>query len=158
MKMVAYGVFMHEEILSTRLVVSIGLSRRLTRVAAKAHITAAINYSVIRAFRALRPLRALKSVPGMPLLVQSILGVLPKLADVAMLCGFVLIIFGIVGIRLFKSTLHYGCVPAEAEQRMMRNGKPHLRGAADIDQHPTLEDLDVTCRPFLSDIHQVRGQ
>ena len=60
------------------------------------------NVSVIRSVRALRPLRALKRVPGMPLLVQSILDVLPKLASVSMLCGFVFLVFGIVGLELFK--------------------------------------------------------
>ena len=67
------------------------------------------NYSVLRAFRALRPLRALKRVPGMPLLVQWILSVLPKMFNVLMLCGFVFLLFGIVGMELFKGSLHYRC-------------------------------------------------
>ena len=67
------------------------------------------NYSVLRAFRALRPLRALKRVPGMPLLVQWILSVLPKMANVLGLSTFVFLVFGIVGMELFKGTLHYRC-------------------------------------------------
>ena len=67
------------------------------------------NYSVLRAFRALRPLRALKRVPGMPMLVQWILTVLPKMGNVLMLCGFVFLVFGIVGMELFKGELHYRC-------------------------------------------------
>ena len=67
------------------------------------------NYSVIRSVRALRPLRALKRMPGMPLLVQSILAVLPKLANVVMLCGFVFAVFGIVGTELFQGAMHYRC-------------------------------------------------
>ena len=67
------------------------------------------NYSVLRAFRALRPLRALKRVPGMPVLVQWILSVMPKMGNVAMLCGFVFLVFGIVGMELFKGALHYRC-------------------------------------------------
>ena len=67
------------------------------------------NYSVLRAFRALRPLRALKRVPGMPVLVQWILSVLPKMFNVLMLCGFVFLVFGIVGMELFKGSLHYRC-------------------------------------------------
>ena len=67
------------------------------------------NISPLRAFRALRPLRALRRVPGMPLLVQSILDVLPKMANVFALCGFVFLVFGIVGVELFKGSLHHRC-------------------------------------------------
>ncbi|KOO32672.1 voltage-gated ion channel superfamily [Chrysochromulina tobinii] len=64
------------------------------------------NYSVIRSVRALRPLRALKRVPGMPVLVASIMSVFPKLGNVGALCGFIFLVFGIVGMELFKGTLH----------------------------------------------------
>ena len=37
------------------------------------------------------------AVPGMPVLVQWILDVMPKMAGVLMLCGFVFLVFGIVG-------------------------------------------------------------
>ena len=67
------------------------------------------NYSVLRGFRALRPLRALKRMPGMPVLVQWILSVLPKMANVLMLCAFLALIFGIVGMELFKGALHNRC-------------------------------------------------
>ena len=67
------------------------------------------NYSVLRAFRALSPLRALKRVPGMPTLVQSILAALPRVANVVMLCGFIFLVFAIVGVATFKGQLHYRC-------------------------------------------------
>ena len=67
------------------------------------------NFSALRAFRALRPLRALRRVPGMPVLVQWILDVLPKMGNVLMLCGFILLVFGIVGMETFKGSLHYRC-------------------------------------------------
>ena len=67
------------------------------------------NYSVIRSVRALRPLRALKRVPGMPVLISSIMAAFPKLGTVVSLCGFVFLIFGIVGMELFKGSLHYRC-------------------------------------------------
>lgn len=67
------------------------------------------NYSVLRAFRALRPLRALKRLPGMPVLVQWILSVLPKMGNVLMLFGFIFLVFGIVGMELFKGSLHNRC-------------------------------------------------
>ena len=67
------------------------------------------NYSVIRSVRALRPLRALKRVPGMPVLVSSIMAAFPKMGNVAALCGFVFLVFGIVGVELFKGSLHHRC-------------------------------------------------
>ena len=67
------------------------------------------NYSVLRAFRALRPLRALKRLPGMPVLVQWILDVMPKMGSVFGLCSFMILVFGIVGMELFKGSLHYRC-------------------------------------------------
>ena len=67
------------------------------------------NYSVIRSVRALRPLRALKRVPGMPAMISSIMAAMPKLGNVVALCGFIFLVFGIVGMELFKGTLHYRC-------------------------------------------------
>ena len=67
------------------------------------------NYSVIRSVRALRPLRALKRVPGMPGLISSIMAAVPKLGNVLLLCGFIFLVMGIVGMELFKGTLHYRC-------------------------------------------------
>ena len=60
------------------------------------------NMSAIRSVRALRPLRALKRVPGMPVLVGAILTSIPKLVNVAALCAFIFLVFGIVGMELFK--------------------------------------------------------
>ena len=93
------------------------------------------NYSVIRSVRALRPLRALKRVPGMPVLVSSIMACIPKMGDVAMLCAFVFLVFGIVGMELFKGALHYRCAlpgyvePAgipSAERRRMQLATPDV--------------------------------
>ena len=50
------------------------------------------NFSAIRALRSLRPLRALKRVPGMPALVQSILGALPRVGNVLLLCAFIMLV------------------------------------------------------------------
>ena len=45
----------------------------------------------------------------MPVLVNAVLAAIPKLADVVFLCGFVLVVLGIIGTGLFKGTLHYRC-------------------------------------------------
>ena len=65
--------------------------------------------------RALRPLRALKIVPGMRALVSTILGVIPKMATVAMLCAFMFVVFGIVGIQIYEGVLHNRCAASGYE-------------------------------------------
>ena len=67
------------------------------------------NMSAIRSVRALRPLRALKRVPGMPVLVGAILQSMPALGNVAGLAMFIFLVFGIIGMNLFKGVLHYRC-------------------------------------------------
>ena len=45
----------------------------------------------------------------MPVLISSIMAAMPKLGNVVALCGFIFLVFGIVGMELFKGTLHYRC-------------------------------------------------
>ena len=113
------------------------------------------NYSALRAFRALRPLRALKRVPGMPVLVQWILSVLPKMGNVLSLCGFVLLVFGIVGMELFKGALHYRCAlpgfvedaahPAHYRTRALKGGSSSQQLVSNDPQAPW--DTGVACNP-----------
>ena len=83
------------------------------------------NLSVMRALRVLRFLRALKMVPGMPQLVQAVLNVMPAMANVSLLCAFVFLVFGIVGMELFKGSLHYRCA---ADGYVETAGHPALDG------------------------------
>ena len=71
--------------------------------------TPGLNVNVLRSVRALRPLKFVRFVPGMPVLVNTILGVVPKMGNVAMLCAFLFLVCGIVGIELFKGALHQRC-------------------------------------------------
>ena len=122
------------------------------------------NYSVLRAFRALRPLRALKRVPGMPLLVQWILSVLPKMGNVLGLGGFVFLVFGIVGMELFKGTLHYRCALAGFEEtpghpvsdvrrRLLEARVAADAGVSDIGDQKAW-DTGIPCNPHLDDAQQ----
>ena len=45
----------------------------------------------------------------MPVLVQSILAAVPRVGNVVALCGFVMLVYAIVGVELFKGLLHYRC-------------------------------------------------
>ena len=56
----------------------------------------------------------------MPVLIKTIMDAVPRLMTVAGLCGFVLLIFGIVGVELFKGSLHYHCVGADVDELEMK--------------------------------------
>ena len=126
------------------------------------------NVNVIRSVRALRPLRALKRLPGMPALVGSILGVLPRMRDVGMLCAFIFIVFAIVGTELFKGDLHYRCsLPGFVEQPHHPIARDRLLGERDTDtpsnENDAVEmlvasqaafDTDVACNPQLPAVLQ----
>lgn len=103
------------------------------------------NYSIFRVLRALRPLRALKRVPGMPMLVHWILTVLPKMGSVLMLCSFLFLVFGIVGVQLFKGVLRHRCALPGFEQ---------IRPPATADERstqmlhdPAVFDSGISCNP-----------
>ena len=57
--------------------------------------TSAVNVNVLRSVRALRPLKFVRFIDGMPVLVNTILGVVPKMGNVGMLCGFLVLVCGL---------------------------------------------------------------
>ena len=81
---------------------SITLSVHAAKQTSSAHKSAAVR-------RALRPLRTINRLPGLRRQVDTICESLPYLLDVAMLAGFVMIVFGVLGLQLFKGMLHYRC-------------------------------------------------
>ena len=111
------------------------------------------SIGAIRSVRVLRPLRALKKMPGMPMLVGSILNAIPKMRDVALLLGFIVVVFGIVGVELFKGALHHRCArsgfvetvghPTVADEAM-RRVRLLVGSSTGIDQSPY--DTETTCR------------
>ena len=72
--------------------------------------------SSIRAVRALRPLRTINRLPELKKQVVTLLASLPQLIDVAMLIGFLMVVFGVLGLQLFKGTLRYRCYEHGAEE------------------------------------------
>ena len=60
-----------------------------------------------RALRALRPLRMVSKNEGMKVVVDSLLSSIPNLMNVLLICLMFLIVFGILGIQLFKGALGY---------------------------------------------------
>ncbi len=58
------------------------------------------NYSAMRAVRALRPLRTINRLPGMRRQVNTLIESLPHLLDITMLSGFIMVVFGVLGLQV----------------------------------------------------------
>ena len=74
---------------------------------------AQLNVSAIRVIRILRPLRTLNSLQGMRGLVLTLLNSLPSMLNILLLFCFTLVIFGTIGVQLFKGIFRYRCVLIE---------------------------------------------
>ena len=83
----------------------------------------------------LRPLRALKRMPGMPVLVNSILAAVPKLGDVVIILGLLIVVMGIGIVHTFQGSTHYRCA---------------MRGYVEPQTHPSLIIGDPAAVTYLS--------
>ena len=66
---------------------------------------------VLRTFRALRPMRALSRFQEIKVVVSSLLGAIPSILNVILVCLLFWLIFGIMGVQLFSGRF-YKCVYA----------------------------------------------
>lgn len=57
--------------------------------------------------RSLRPLRVINRAPGLKLVVQTLLSSLRPIGNIVLICCTFFIIFGILGVQLFKGTFYY---------------------------------------------------
>lgn len=71
--------------------------------------TGAGNLSSLRFFRILKPLRTMNSFPGMRKIVETLIVSLPKLADVCLLVAFIFMVFGIVALQFWQTTMMMRC-------------------------------------------------
>ncbi|CAL4059400.1 unnamed protein product, partial [Meganyctiphanes norvegica] len=62
---------------------------------------------VFRLLRALRPLRVINRAPGLKLVVMTLLSSLQPIGNIVLICCTFFIIFGILGVQLFKGTFYY---------------------------------------------------
>ena len=67
------------------------------------------DLNFLRTFRVLRPLRTLSKFPRMRRLVQTILGSIPKLGDVAAMALFVAVWASIIGVTFWAGSTHRRC-------------------------------------------------
>ena len=54
-----------------------------------------------------RPLRMISRVPGMKRVVNALLSSIPCIMNVFLVCSLIFLIFGIIGVNLFKGRLFY---------------------------------------------------
>jgi len=62
---------------------------------------------VFRLLRTLRPLRVISRAPGLKLVVQTLLSSLRPIGHIVVICCTFFIIFGILGVQLFKGKFYY---------------------------------------------------
>ncbi|KAM4608382.1 LOW QUALITY PROTEIN: sodium channel, voltage-gated, type I-like, alpha [Polymixia lowei] len=70
----------------------------------------------LRTLRALRPLRALSRFEGMRVVVNALLGAIPSIFNVLLVCLIFWLIFSIMGVNLFAGR-YYHCVNATSGER-----------------------------------------
>lgn len=75
-----------------------------------------------RALRALRPLRMISKDEGMKTVVNSLLRAIPSLFNVALINILFLVVFGILGVQIFKGELSY-CTNATIEYKRDCHGE-----------------------------------
>uniref|UniRef100_A0A8B9NR69 Sodium channel protein n=1 Tax=Accipiter nisus TaxID=211598 RepID=A0A8B9NR69_9AVES len=74
----------------------------------------------LRTLRALRPLRALSRFEGMRVVVNALVGAIPSIMNVLLVCLIFWLIFSIMGVNLFAGKYHY-CFNETAEERFEIN-------------------------------------
>ncbi|XP_053926628.1 sodium channel protein type 1 subunit alpha isoform X3 [Cuculus canorus] len=70
----------------------------------------------LRTLRALRPLRALSRFEGMRVVVNALLGAIPSIMNVLLVCLIFWLIFSIMGVNLFAGKFYY-CVNTTTDER-----------------------------------------
>ncbi|KAJ8017066.1 hypothetical protein DPEC_G00013920 [Dallia pectoralis] len=83
------------------------------------------NMKALRAFRVLRPLRLVTGVPSLQVVMNSILKAMLPLLHIGLLVFFMVTIYAIVGLELFKCKMHKTCYWAGTDiMATVENEKP----------------------------------
>ncbi|TRY93524.1 hypothetical protein DNTS_032377 [Danionella cerebrum] len=89
----------------------------------------------LRTLRAFRPLRALSRFEGMRVVVNALLGAIPSIMNVLLVCLIFWLIFSIVGVNFFAGRFSE-CINATSEERMrsadIRNKSECLAGGSEL--------------------------
>ncbi|XP_039270704.2 voltage-dependent L-type calcium channel subunit alpha-1D-like isoform X2 [Styela clava] len=118
LKIVAFGLAFHPNAYLRNgwnvidfVIVVIGL---ISIVLEKADVGSTDKVRSLRAFRVLRPLRLVSGVPSLQVVLNAIIRAMVPLLHIALLVIFVIIIYAVVGLELFKGRLHKTCYRNES--------------------------------------------
>ncbi|CEF71384.1 Voltage-dependent calcium channel, T-type, alpha-1 subunit family and Ion transport domain and Voltage-dependent channel, four helix bundle domain-containing protein [Strongyloides ratti] len=75
---------------------------------------------VLRLLRALRPLRVINRAPGVKLVVMTLISSLKPIGNIVLICCTFFIIFGILGVQLFKGMM-YHCIGPDVSNITTKN-------------------------------------
>ena len=70
-------------------------------------------FKTMRTLRALRPLRAMAKMEGMKVVVNALVGALPSIFNVLLVCLIFWLIFAIIGVNMFMGKF-YKCIELES--------------------------------------------
>lgn len=95
---------------------------------------------VFRLLRSLRPLRVINRAPGLKLVVQTLLSSLRPIGNIVLICCTFFIIFGILGVQLFKGTFFY-CEGENIKGVLNRDDCLNRKGNVWINRKYNFDDL-----------------
>ncbi|OUC49924.1 transporter, cation channel family protein [Trichinella nativa] len=99
--------------------VLISLSNLIFDLLVKSHAPKIFSVvRVLRLLRALRPLRVINRAPGVKLVVQTLISSLQPIGNIVLICCTFFIIFGILGVQLFKGKMWH-CVGPNVAKALM---------------------------------------
>ena len=81
-------------------------------------------FKTMRTLRALRPLRAMAKMEGMKVVVNALIGALPSIFNVLLVCLIFWLIFAIFGVNLYKGKFSE-CIDTETGQRFNKEVVPN---------------------------------
>uniref|UniRef100_A0A8C6H3Q8 Voltage-dependent L-type calcium channel subunit alpha n=1 Tax=Mus spicilegus TaxID=10103 RepID=A0A8C6H3Q8_MUSSI len=124
MKIIAYGFLFHQDAYLRSgwnvldfIIVFLGVFTVIleqvniiqTNTAPMSSKGAGLDVKALRAFRVLRPLRLVSGVPSLQVVLNSIFKAMLPLFHIALLVLFMVIIYAIIGLELFKGKMHKTC-------------------------------------------------
>ncbi|XP_026324776.1 voltage-dependent T-type calcium channel subunit alpha-1G [Hyposmocoma kahamanoa] len=95
---------------------------------------------VFRLLRSLRPLRVINRAPGLKLVVQTLLSSLRPIGNIVLICCTFFIIFGILGVQLFKGAF-YHCEGAHIKNVTNKSECKAIDGNAWVNRKYNFDDL-----------------
>ena len=81
-------------------------------------------FKTMRTLRALRPLRAMAKMEGMKVVVNALVGALPSIFNVLLVCLIFWLIFAIIGVNLFMGKFQE-CIDTETGERFDKEVVPN---------------------------------